>query len=845
MENFRFIIKYLSEINLSNNINLSSCKMNYSPYQDMFLFLINNNLFYKGFCINQQNSKSVLLEKINSNTNKASIINLQQKFIQCDFTSEYIYLISQNKNEVYVSKYLSPLNNKSEILSILTGILHKKKIKSIACGINTALFLTYGGMVYTNTDKEKDKQKFITNLLEYNIDNIYAGSKHFFCTGQKRNTSEVAPVVFSWGDNLFGQCGLDPKNENIIEPKIILNGIEIKKISLGNNHSIILTKEFGSLIFGNNQFKQCCNINDKILKLVYNDNLLPITDATDYVLPIEYLVKNNESIIDIEAKNNSSMFITDKYSFIFRGKIFDSKEKIFKLSNEKIYKNIIFLFGGDNFFLTIHNINNINQKIFFEVENNDDFISPNSNYNTPLKTKEPNFTKPVTTTAKNTIVPSRNELTFEELKKEQGQALTTTSDLSRDSLSELRNYISLLGISFSTSYNDSNLSFRPNNLKPKSKEEEQLHRQMVLENRKMYLNFLKEKQEMEKSNSEILNKKKKDEKEKEEFWKKEILPNWSKFKNNKNIKKYFYVGIPKNIRGKVWSLCIGNKSFITKEYYGILAKNSIKLLIELGKKNSNKNENNEVGSESSSSIMSLNTKRAYANFIKKTLDKAKSIYLIDLDIERTFPYMGIFKKDSQYGEDLREILRIFVVERPDIGYVQGLSYIAATLLLQMEKFQAFICLTNIVLSPNILPFYMLDEEKIKTRLNIFNDIFQINLPKLYEHFQKNEILPEHYLLEWFMTLYTRNLFIELAYKIWDIYIIEGITALYKSAIAILTIHEKDYLDMEFSDIMNHIKNLENNNYDEDNFIDRMNKTKFSDEIMKNINKINEEYLVFE
>ena len=243
--------------------------------------------------------------------------------------------------------------------------------------------------------------------------------------------------------------------------------------------------------------------------------------------------------------------------------------------------------------------------------------------------------------------------------------------------------------------------------------------------------------------------------------------------------------------------------------------------------------------------MSLSTKKIYAKYIKHTLDKEKSINLIDLDIERTFPYMGVFKKDSQLGENLREILRIFVVSRPDIGYVQGLSYIAATLLLQMDKFQAFVCFMNIILSPNILPFYLLDEQKIKKRLDLFNDIFQINLPELYEHFKESEILPEHYLLEWFMTLYTRNIFIDLAFRIWDIYMIEGILALYKVAIVIFRIHQNQYLKMEFSDIMNHLKNLENNHYNEDRFIEDMNKVKFDEKIINKIHQLNEEYLLYE
>ena len=418
----------------------------------------------------------------------------------------------------------------------------------------------------------------------------------------------------------------------------------------------------------------------------------------------------------------------------------------------------------------------------------------------------------------------------------------TNSDISEDTLTELRSYISLLGISFSSKYNDSNLSFRPTNLPPKSKEEEDFHKQLVLQNRQMYINVLKQKQEMEKINMYNLEQKHKQDKIKAEFWANKIIPNWTKMKNNKNLKKYFYEGIPNMIRGKIWSLCIGNKFSITREYYDIEAKKSIQLLMKLEKNSLKKNQTEE--SELSSSI-SLTTKKIYSKYIKQTLDKEKSINLIDLDIERTFPYMGVFKQDSPLGESLREILRIFVVARPDIGYVQGLSYIAATLLLQMDKFQAFVCFMNIILSPNILPFYLLDEKNIKKRLDLFNDIFKINLPELFEHFKENEIMPEHYLLEWIMTLYTRNVFIDLSFRIWDIYMIEGIICLYKAAIVIFSIHQKDYLDMEFSDILNHLKNLETNKYNEDKFIEAMNKVKFNDKIMNQIYQLNEEYLLYE
>ena len=96
-----------------------------------------------------------------------------------------------------------------------------------------------------------------------------------------------------------------------------------------------------------------------------------------------------------------------------------------------------------------------------------------------------------------------------------------------------------------------------------------------------------------------------------------------------------------------------------------------------------------------------------------------------------------------------------------------------------------------------------------------------------------------------MTLYTRNIYIDLALRIWDIYMIEGIVSLYKSAIVIFSIHQKEYIQMEFSEVMNHLKNLESNKYNEDNFIEAMNKVKFNDSIMTKIHQLNEEYLLFE
>ncbi len=104
------------------------------------------------------------------------------------------------------------------------------------------------------------------------------------------------------------------------------------------------------------------------------------------------------------------------------------------------------------------------------------------------------------------------------------------------------------------------------------------------------------------------------------------------------------------------------------------------------------------------------------------------------------------------------------------------------LLLNMEKYQAFVALMNITLSHNIIPFYRFDESQIRKRLQIFKQIFLHNLPELCDYFESHDILPEHYLIEWHMTIFSKSLNIDIAARIWDIYMIEGIGAIFQTAV---------------------------------------------------------------
>ena len=90
---------------------------------------------------------------------------------------------------------------------------------------------------------------------------------------------------------------------------------------------------------------------------------------------------------------------------------------------------------------------------------------------------------------------------------------------------------------------------------------------------------------------------------------------------------------------------------------------------------------------------------------------ADSIKLISADIPRTFSRneIGILfeTRTGPLYRDLRQILLAFALFRQDIGYVQGMTFLAAFLLIHLscDTFSAFRCFSNLMLKQHLYTFY--------------------------------------------------------------------------------------------------------------------------------------------
>jgi TBC1 domain family member 10 len=175
--------------------------------------------------------------------------------------------------------------------------------------------------------------------------------------------------------------------------------------------------------------------------------------------------------------------------------------------------------------------------------------------------------------------------------------------------------------------------------------------------------------------------------------------------------------------------------------------------------------------------------------------------VIERDLDRTFPTHRLFAGGvTAPGQQmLRNMLRAYANYNTKVGYCQGMGFLAATLLLQIEEeedaFWAFVGLMegkkyrmNAIFSPGF--------PELQTAFYVFEGLMRKRMPTLYKHLHnKYQIHPSFYSTHWFMTVFTYYFNFGLVSRIWDMFLYEGWKPVYRIALALMKIEEKNLLHL--------------------------------------------------
>jgi len=194
-----------------------------------------------------------------------------------------------------------------------------------------------------------------------------------------------------------------------------------------------------------------------------------------------------------------------------------------------------------------------------------------------------------------------------------------------------------------------------------------------------------------------------------------------------------------------------------------------------------------------------------SKIITITREKKRDVRILDLikrDLPRTFPEFSFFKNpESEPYNQILKVLETAAYLQPEIGYVQGMSYVATTFLLFMNHYEAFVCFTNIMNTPFLKSVCTVQLKDLTKHSHLFQIIFAHYAPELYQHFNNMNITTEHFLLDWWLTLFTKSVPLPLACHLWDCFLIEGEIFVHYAAVGILKQFEKELLKASFEDCL--------------------------------------------
>lgn len=182
---------------------------------------------------------------------------------------------------------------------------------------------------------------------------------------------------------------------------------------------------------------------------------------------------------------------------------------------------------------------------------------------------------------------------------------------------------------------------------------------------------------------------------------------------------------------------------------------------------------------------------------------------------------------------------------PDIGYVQGMSFIGGIVLMVTESvYYGFILFHNIITKSCLYNFYSFDENYMKTWQVIFKQIFGHNSKDLLFHLEEEKVNPSLYLIEWFMSLFARALNMDITCWVWDLILLDGQHILYKTATAIMMTLEEDLMNAsDIEDIMHILQTAQDRITDEEEFVRCIFRVNIPDWIDKELERLENDYVL--
>uniref|UniRef100_A0A8C8K757 TBC1 domain family member 4 n=1 Tax=Oncorhynchus tshawytscha TaxID=74940 RepID=A0A8C8K757_ONCTS len=194
----------------------------------------------------------------------------------------------------------------------------------------------------------------------------------------------------------------------------------------------------------------------------------------------------------------------------------------------------------------------------------------------------------------------------------------------------------------------------------------------------------------------------------------------------------------------------------------------------------------------------------YQDLLKQLTAQQHSILV---DLGRTFPTHQYFSAQLGAGQlSLYNLLKAYSLLDTEVGYCQGISFVAGILLLHMSEDQAFDMLKFLMYDLGFRRQYRPDMTSLQIQMYQLSRLLHDYHRELYSHLEEHEICPTLYAAPWFLTLFASQFPLGFVARIFDILFAQGSEVIFKVALCLLSSHEGEIVECDsFETIVDYLK----------------------------------------
>ncbi|XP_073806192.1 TBC1 domain family member 1 isoform X13 [Danio rerio] len=182
-----------------------------------------------------------------------------------------------------------------------------------------------------------------------------------------------------------------------------------------------------------------------------------------------------------------------------------------------------------------------------------------------------------------------------------------------------------------------------------------------------------------------------------------------------------------------------------------------------------------------------NNDTPYKELLKQLTSQQHAILI---DLGRTFPTHPYFSAQLGAGQlSLYNLLKAYSLLDPEVGYCQGLSFVAGVLLLHMSEEDAFHMLKFLMYDMGLRKQYRPDMIILQIQMYQLSRLLHDYHRELYSHLELYEIGPSLYAAPWFLTAFASHFPLGFVARVFDMLFLQGSEVIFKVALSLLGSHK--------------------------------------------------------